>query len=143
MIKAFILSAGFSTRLRPITEHIPKPLLPLAGEVLLEYVYRLLKLSGAKQIGINLHYKAEQIEKFIRNSNLEATLFHEREILNTGGALYNAKDFLKDSIFIVHNADIYWDGNIKSAINQHIKRGNAITLLVHDHPPDNKLLGIL
>jgi NDP-sugar pyrophosphorylase family protein len=139
MIKAFILSAGFSTRLRPITEHIPKPLLPLAGEVLLEYVYRLLKLSGAEQIGINLHYKAEQIEKFIRNSNLEATLFHEREILNTGGALYNAKDFLKDSIFIVHNADIYWDGNIKNAINEHIKRGNAITLLVHDHAPDNKL----
>lgn len=140
MIKGFILAAGFSKRLRPITDHIPKPLLPIAGEVLLEYVYNLLKSSGIDQITINLHYKAEDIERYIKDKALPLKIFYEKEILDTGGALYNAKDFLKDSLFIVHNADIYWDGNIKEAINWHINSENDITLLVHDHKPDNKLI---
>jgi len=140
MIKGFILAAGFSKRLRPITEHIPKPLLPIAGEVLLDYVYSLLKSSGIEHIGINLHYKAKEIGKYIKERGLPLAIFHEKEILNTGGALYNAKDFLKDSIFIVHNSDIYWDGNIMDAIQWHIDSANSITLLVHDYPPDNKLL---
>ncbi len=139
-IKGFILAAGFSKRLRPITEHIPKPLLPIAGEVLFDYVYNLLKSSGIEQIGINLHYKADEIEKYIKEREIPLYLFHEKEILNTGGAIYNAKDFLKDSTFIVHNSDIYWDGNIKEAINFHIASGNHITLLVHDYLPDNKLI---
>ncbi len=139
-IKGFILAAGFSKRLRPITEHIPKPLLPIVGEVLLDYVYNLLKSSGIEHIGINLHYKAEEIEKYIKNRGFPLTFFHEKEILNTGGALYNARDFLKDSTFIVHNSDIYWDGNIKEAIKWHIDSENHITLLVHDYPPDNKLI---
>lgn len=139
-IKGFILAAGFSKRLRPITEHIPKPLLPIAGEVLLDYVYNLLKSSGIEQIGINLHYKADKIEKYIKEREIPLYLFHEKEILNTGGAIYNARDFLKDSTFLVHNADIYWDGNLKEAIQWHIDTGNSITLLVHDYPPDNKLI---
>lgn len=139
-IKGFILAAGFSKRLRPITEHIPKPLLPIAGEVLLDYVYNLLKSAGIEHIGINLHYKADEIEKYIKERELPLHLFYEKEILNTGGALYNARDFLKDSPFIVHNADIYWDGNLKEAIKWHIDSGNSITLLVHNCPPDNKLI---
>lgn len=139
-IKGFILAAGFSKRLRPITEHIPKPLLPILGEVLLDYVYALLKSSGIEHIGINLHYKADEIEKYIKKIGLSLTIFHEKEILNTGGALYNAREFLKDCIFIVHNADIYWDGNIKEAINWHINSGNSITLLIHNYPPENKLI---
>ncbi|MCX7724935.1 MAG: sugar phosphate nucleotidyltransferase, partial [Thermodesulfovibrio sp.] len=63
MIKGFILAAGFSKRLKPITEYIPKPLIPIAGEVLLDYVYKLLKNAGVNDIGINLHYKADAIEK--------------------------------------------------------------------------------
>lgn len=140
MIKGFILAAGFSKRLRPITEQIPKPLLPIAGEVLVEYVYNFLKSTGIDQIGINLHYKADEIEQYIKERNLSVKIFHEKEILNTGGALYNAKDFLKDSDFIVHNADIYWDGNIKEAFDWHRDSKNSITLLVHNHPPDNKLI---
>ncbi|WP_297213556.1 MULTISPECIES: sugar phosphate nucleotidyltransferase [Thermodesulfovibrio] len=138
--KGFILAAGFSKRLRPITEHIPKPLLPIAGEVLLDCVYNFLKSSGIERIGINLHYKAKEIEQYIKERGFSLTVFHEKEILNTGGALYNARDFLKDSPFLVHNADIYWDGNIKEAIKWHIDSGNSITLLVHNCPPDNKLI---
>lgn len=140
MIKGFILAAGFSTRLRPITEFIPKPLLPIAGEVLLSYIYRSLQSLGVDQIGINLHYKSEEIENYIKEKNLKIQIFHEKDILNTGGALFNAMEFLKDCPFIVHNADIYWDGDIKEAIDYHIKFGNSITLLVHDKPKENKLI---
>lgn len=140
MIKGFILAAGFSKRLRPITEYIPKPLVPIAGETLLDYVYRLLKNAGINDIGINLHYKADAIEKYIKENHFSLKIFFEKDILDTGGALYNARDFLKDSIFIVHNSDIYWDGNIKEAIEWHINSGSVITLLVHDYPPDNKLI---
>lgn len=139
MIKGFILAAGFSKRLRPISEYIPKPLLPVAGEVILEYVYRLLKEAGVTSIGVNLHYKAQEIENFVKQRNLRLKLFHERELLGTGGALWNARDFLKDSIFIAHNSDIYWDGNLREAIDFHINSGNSITLLVHDHREFNKL----
>ncbi|MCS7164233.1 MAG: sugar phosphate nucleotidyltransferase, partial [Thermodesulfovibrio sp.] len=140
MIKGFILAAGFSKRLRPITEYIPKPLIPIAGEVLLDYVYRVLKNAGVNDIGINLHYKADEIEKYIKENHLSLKIFFEEDILDTGGALYNARDFLKDSIFIVHNSDIYWDGNIKEAIQWHIDSESAITLLVHDYPLYNKLI---
>lgn len=140
MIKGFILAAGFSKRLRPITELIPKPLLPIAGEVLLDYIYNSFQHSGVDLIGINLHYKSEEIANYIKEKNLKIQIFNEKDILNTGGALFNAREFLKDCPFIVHNADIYWDGNIKEAIDWHKKVGNSITLLVHDKPEDNKLI---
>lgn len=140
MIKGFILAAGYSKRLRPITEHIPKPLLPIAGEVLLEIIYKSLKNAKVHEIGINLHYKADEIEKYLKKHAIPIKVFHEKDILLTAGALWNAREFLKDSVFIVHNADIYWDGNIKEAIDWHINSQNSITLLVHEHPPDNKLI---
>ncbi|MEN2985624.1 MAG: sugar phosphate nucleotidyltransferase [Thermodesulfovibrionaceae bacterium] len=140
MIKGFILAAGFSKRLRPITEHIPKPLLPIAGEIMLDRIYKFLKSLEITEIGINLHYKADEIENYIKENNLSLEIFHERDILDTAGALYNAKNFLKDCIVIVHNSDIYWDGNIKEAIEWHLNLENAITLLVHDHFSNKKLI---
>ncbi len=140
MVKGFILAAGYSKRLRPITEFIPKPLLPIAGQNLLDYIYKSLKFLEIDEIGINLHYKADEIKNYIDQNNLPLRIFHEKKLLETGGALYNAKNFLKDSIFVVHNADIYWDGNIKEAIQWHINSENAITLLVHDYSADNKLI---
>ncbi len=140
MIKAFILAAGFSKRLRPITEHIPKALLPIAGETLLDHIYKSLKKMGIVDIGINLHYKGHEIEDYIRKNELPIKTFWETEILDTGGALYNARKFLEKHFFIVHNCDIYTDLNIKEALDWHIKESNDITLLIHDHLPDNKLI---
>ncbi|MGC8796444.1 sugar phosphate nucleotidyltransferase [Thermodesulfovibrio sp.] len=139
MIKGFILAAGYSTRLRPITEHIPKPLMPIAGEVLLEWIFKNLN-ALTTEIGINLHYKAKKIEDYIKKQNLPLKTFYEKEILLTGGALWNAKNFLKDSVFVVHNGDIYSDANIKEAAKWHIENENSITLLVHDYKPHNKLI---
>jgi len=139
MIKGFILAAGYSTRLRPISEHIPKPLMPIAGEILLEHICKNLR-PITQHIGINLHYKAKEIEDYIKNHSLTLYTFYEKEILLTGGALWNARQFLKDSHFIVHNGDIYWDGNIKEAVQWHIESKNSITLITHDHKPQNNLI---
>lgn len=140
MIKGFILAAGFSKRLRPITNYIPKPLMPIAGEVLFLYIYNFLRKNGVASIGMNLHYKATEIKNYVRKQKIPIEIFYEKEILNTGGALYNAKDFLKDSLFIVHNADIYWDGNLRDAIQWHKKLKSHITLLGHNYAPENKLI---
>ncbi len=140
MIKGFILAAGFSKRLRPITNYIPKPLMPIAGDVILDYIYNFLRNNCIDRIGINLHYKAHEIENYIKKRRIPIEIFHEKEILDTAGALYNAKDFLKGSIFIVHNADIYWDGNLIEAIKWHKNSKNHITLLVHNYPGENKFI---
>ncbi len=140
MVKAFILAAGYSKRLRPLTEIIPKPLLPITGIPILEYIYFSLKNIGIKEIALNLHYKAKTILTHIKENSLEITPFFEETLLDTGGALANAKDFLKDSYFIVHNSDIFWDGDLLSVIDWHIQEKNDITLLVHNHPKENKLL---
>lgn len=79
-VKGFILAAGFSTRLRPITQYIPKPLLPIAGETLLDLILQSLKDAGINDIGINLHYKAEEIENYIKEKKLTyKTFYYEKE----------------------------------------------------------------
>jgi len=134
-INCFILAAGLGERLRPITGQIPKPLLPVLGEPLLG---RLLeKLSGlpARRIGMNLHYKKEEIRDWTETSPYKdkVQLFIEDPVLDTGGALKNAESFLSTrSIFLVHNSDILSDIDLTKLISHHRASGNVATLAVHD-----------
>lgn len=103
----FILAAGFGTRLNPITTHIPKALVPVAGKPLLARALDFLKNHGFESIGVNSHYLSAQIEQFRESSSITFKTFHEEKIRGTGGALYFARDFLaQDDIFFVLNVDI-------------------------------------
>lgn len=142
-IKAFILAAGLGERLRPITEKIPKPLLPICGvpviERVLERIEEQVLLDG---VGINLHYRAEDIKKRLKMHPLsrKISFFFEDPILGTGGALKNAEKFLKGSFFIVHNSDIVSDVDLKKLMEFHLSKGNIATLVIHDYAEFNNLV---
>lgn len=140
-VKAFILCAGFGTRLKPITEKIPKSLIPILGKPLLERIIRNLIKAGIEEIALNTHHLAGKIIKFIENSEfyVKVQIFYEKEILGTGGGLKNAEAFLRDSPFLVHNGDIFTNFDLKGLIKAHIQERPIATLLVLDNPVENRL----
>lgn len=141
-LAVFILAAGLGERLRPITNNIPKPLLPVIGKPALESVLEKISALPVTTIGVNLHYKKELIRQWIRQSvfSNRITLFPEDPVLGTGGALKNAEGFLKDSVFLVHNADILSDVDLVKLIAFHKESGNLATLAVHVYPEFNNLV---
>ena len=140
-INAFILAAGFGERLRPITDHIPKPLLPVIGKPVIERVLERLAGLPIESIGINAHYKPEMLMQWLNASQYadKIELFYEKMILGTGGALKNAEEFLSSSVFIIHNADILSDISLGRLIEEHFSSGNTVTLAVHDYEKFNNI----
>jgi NDP-sugar pyrophosphorylase family protein/aminoglycoside/choline kinase family phosphotransferase len=140
-LTAFILAAGLGERLLPITQHIPKPLLPILGKPVLESILEKITALSIHTIGINLHHKKHTIENWITDSEYRKniTLFPEDPILGTGGALKNAEGFLNRTPFLVHNADIISTIDLGELIELHISSGDLATLAVHNHPEFNRL----
>ena len=129
-IKGFILSAGFGTRLKPITDKIPKPLVKLGNKTLVEYGIELLQNSGIKEIGINIHHKKEIMENFAKKRGLKH--FYEKEILGTGGYLKNLKGYF-NCLMVTVNCDTVFFGDdniIQRLVNAHIENHNLITLVL-------------
>lgn len=147
----FILSAGLGERLRPITGHIPKPLLPILGKPVLQYILEKTQRLPVNRIGINLHYMAKEIDGWIKGSPYSEMIevFYEHRILGTGGALKNAEIFLKacppgsqsgNGIFLVHNSDIISDMDLGRLVESHLASKNIATLAVHDCVEFNNLI---
>ncbi len=141
ILNVFLLAAGLGERLRPITEHIPKPLLPILGKPLLQSILEKISVLPVNEIGINLHHKKEMIENWINRSAFHerVRLFPEEPILGTGGALKNAEPFLSNSTFLVHNADIVSNIDLEKLLEFHLSSKNLVTLAVHDCPQFNQL----
>ncbi len=117
-----ILAAGFGTRLKPITDTIPKALIPFKKGTLISYQIDKLKNSGISEIIINTHHLSNKIEEYFKNNDfgIDVTLIKEDTILGTGGGILNAKKFLIDEkSFVVTNVDIYSDINIERLISFH------------------------
>jgi NDP-sugar pyrophosphorylase family protein len=129
-MRGFILAAGFGTRLRPITDYIPKALVSVAGKPLLERSLNFLKSSGIDTIGVNSHYLPDQLYEFKKKSSIPFQLYHEENIRGTGGALYNAREFLEDAeTFIVANVDIVCEFDLQSVIQSFNVSENVCTLI--------------
>lgn len=106
-MKALLLCAGLGTRLRPITNTIPKCLVPINGKPLLEYWLENLTNVGVNEFLINTSYLSEQVEEFIKNSKYcnKVTLVYEEKLLNTGGTLLANKEFFDKEPFMLIHAD--------------------------------------
>lgn len=128
-----IFAAGLGTRLKPLTDHMPKALVPVAGKPMLEHVIGKLKASGFDEIVINVHHFADQIIDFLKekdNFGIRIWISDEsEELLDTGGSIKKAAPYF-DEPFLVHNADILSNIDLKAMYNYHLTSSNDATLLV-------------
>jgi N-acetyl-alpha-D-muramate 1-phosphate uridylyltransferase len=108
---AMVLAAGFGTRMRPLTDRIPKPLVTLAGRTLLDHVLDRLAEAGIGRAVVNVHHFADQIEAHLMDRPVpEITVSDERGvILETGGGTLKALPYFGGNPFLVHNSDSVWN----------------------------------
>jgi MurNAc alpha-1-phosphate uridylyltransferase len=113
---AMLLAAGLGTRMRPLTEHTAKPLLPLGGRPLLDHALDRLAAAGIETVVVNAHWHAERVAAHLRAraaSGMRIILRSEGELLDTGGAVRAALDLLGAEPFYIVNGDTFWlDGPI-------------------------------
>ena len=143
-MKAMIFAAGLGTRLRPLTNNIPKALVPLNGIPLLELAIRRLKYYGFNEIIINVHHFADKIMVFLEEKNnfdIEIYISNEEKILlDTGGGLKNAAWFLKDEPFLVVNADIVTSLNLAEMVKFHHEHSFLATLAVQTRESSRQMM---
>ncbi len=138
---AFILGAGLGTRLRPLTERCPKPLLPLAGRPMVERALTRLYAAGTRRFLINTHHCPEAWTQAFptgRWQDAEIQFVHEPELLETGGGLANIAKHLTpdDAHLVVWNGDILSDCNLAEAFAHHAANGAEATLVVREKGPN-------
>src|SRR5436305_3340978 len=134
-----VLCAGFGTRLRPLTDRVPKPLVPLCGIPLLKYNFALLKNAGVREIVINVHHLAAEMEKGAVEigSEVGLTLHVSREtghILGTGGGVRRAAGMLGRGTFLLLNGDMLFDVDLEAAIAAHRSSGAMATMVLAPYP---------
>jgi len=105
---AMVLAAGLGLRMRPLTDELPKPLVPVCGRALVDHVLDRLAASGVRRAVVNLHYKAEMIERHLgARRDIETRFSVEETLLDTGGGVQKALPLL-DEVFFVVNSDVIW-----------------------------------
>lgn len=110
--QAMILAAGLGTRMRPITDTIPKPLVTIAGKPLIDYALDMLKAVGCEKVVVNVHWLADQMEAHLATyPGLDIVISDERDaLLNSGGGLAKGLKLLDPGPVYVMNADLFWIG---------------------------------
>jgi N-acetyl-alpha-D-muramate 1-phosphate uridylyltransferase len=114
---AMVLAAGLGTRMRPITDTIPKPLVKIAGKPLIDYALDTLKEAGCRRAVVNVHYLAEQMVAHLdRYPGLDILISDETEaLMNSGGGLAKGLKLLPQGLAYVMNADLFWVGEREGA----------------------------
>ena len=132
--KAIILCAGFGKRVLPLTKTLPKPLLKVNQVPLIEYSIKILKELGIEEIAVNVHHLKDKIIEYLDSYHPNIKIFNEEIIMDTGGALVNAKSFLSDDYFVILNSDTIWQKNyipyMKSLIHKTIENNFNAGLLL-------------
>ncbi|MFH2058550.1 MAG: nucleotidyltransferase family protein [Pseudomonadota bacterium] len=144
MTNALILAAGFGTRLAPLTDLCPKPMLKIGNEPLLEHTINLLKTHGIKNILINLHHQGHVIEEYFGNgSQLDIHLSYSKEekLLGTAGTLKNVENFLDDT-FVVIYGDVFSLTDITQMLAYHEMHNGIATVGLY-RVPDPERCGIV
>jgi len=131
---AFVLGAGLGTRLLPLTERRPKPLIPVANRPLITHAFEHLIETGVERFVVNTHWRAERYAEFFPGGKWRGrpvTFIHESpEVLETAGGIWHAREHLSDGPFIVYNGDILSDLPLAPALAMHRAARNEVTLIL-------------
>ena len=132
--QAFVLAAGLGTRLRPLTEELPKPLIPIFQKPLVTFALDHLIGVGVNRFVINTHRHPELFQGFFATREYRGfpiTLVHEPDLLETGGGIKNAESHLgspEGARFLTYSGDILTDVNLQPLVDEHFRRANDVTL---------------
>jgi len=139
-VKAAILAAGLGTRLRPLTEKVPKTLLPVLNQPLLGLLLARVEEAGFLQVAVNTHHLAEQVQQFLAGQpwSFNLSISPEPELLGTGGGLRQLGEILRAEMFLAINGDILSDLDLADIYQRHHPEA-VTTLVLHDCPPYNNV----
>ena len=137
-MKAFLLAAGAGTRLRPLTDRIPKCLIPIGGKPLLEIWLEQLAQLGVTEVRVNTHHLAGQVEAYVAArppASLRVSLVHEPVLLGSAGTLRANRDWLQgEKDFLIIYADNLADVNLADFIRFHREKKSEFTLALFRTP---------
>jgi NDP-sugar pyrophosphorylase family protein len=129
--QAFVLAAGLGKRLRPLTDDLPKPLIPIFQKPLITFALDHLINAGVNSFVVNTHRLPELFQSFFNRGDYAGapvTLVHEPELLETGGGIKNVEAFLGNKPFIAYSGDILSDVDLEPLIENHFRGQNHVTL---------------
>src|SRR5439155_10019930 len=129
--QAFVLAAGLGTRLRPLTDESPKPLIPIFQKPLITFALDHLISTEVNRFVINTHRHRELFQNFFASNEyagFPVSVVHEPDLLETGGGIKNAEGQLGGDPFLTYSGDILTDINLEPLIDGHFRRGNGVTL---------------
>jgi NDP-sugar pyrophosphorylase family protein len=142
--KAMILAAGIGSRLRPLTDEIPKALVEVGGRPMIEWVIRRLQMAGVTEIVVNLFHFGDRIVEFLASRGdfgLRIAYAREAELLDTGGGLKNAGWFFDDGRpFLLHNVDVLSEIDLQDLLRVHHRAGALATVAVQNRPSSRRLV---
>ena len=129
--QAFVLGAGLGTRLRPLTDDLPKPLVPIFGKPLITFALDHLATAGVRSFCVNTHHLPSHFETLFAGGayhQLPVRLVHEPVLLETGGGIKNAQSWLGTDPFLVYSGDVLTDLPLGPLIEHHFRSRNDVTL---------------
>lgn len=145
-MQAILLCAGFGTRLKPLTEHLPKPAIPFLGHPMVWYAMQAIKQAGLTNFAANVHYLPEQMAACLNHCAQDfgfqpPAIFRENEeILGTGGGARSCLDLLpEDDCYLIYHGDVICAADIQKAYTEHKASGADVTLIVAPRPPESNL----
>jgi mannose-1-phosphate guanylyltransferase len=145
-VRALLLAAGFGTRLRPLTNNVPKCLVRINGNPLIDYWFDLLLRSSIERVLVNTHHLADAVRLHVSQSpwRERIDLVHEVSLLGTGGTILENAEYFKQQPFLVAHADNLTQFNVDKFIERHEKRpaGTEITMMTF-HTSTPQLCGIV
>jgi NDP-sugar pyrophosphorylase family protein len=137
-MRGMIVAAGLGTRLRPLSELRPKPALPVRGIPLIAYQLALLARHGVQEVVVNAHHLPELLMEATRRhcpAGMGLRFSLEPELLDTGGAIRQVRDFLRESDpCLILGGDMLLDADLSALLKRHRQRGDAVTMLLRRDP---------
>lgn len=144
-MKVFILAAGLGTRLKPLTDDLPKVMVPVGNKPVLEHLINLCVHHGFREIVLSTHYLPEKISNYFKDGgqfNAHIVYSHEKQMLGSAGALKLAEPLLANDSFFVLNGDVLTNVDLTAMLRFHFQHQGLGTFLVHetDHPFDSDVV---